>query len=569
MLKKLKFKNVNIGWKYGYALIIVFILFGAMTGVVSILVTNIDNNIDALERRGDRAIATAEMSSLTRSKGIRVLDFAETGDDAYLEEYENKREQFNNLEAELKPEMDTPELKELFEEIIANDKELNTLFTEEMTRASRQNDQVEVQNLSREADSIRSETVDLLQELKTMVDKERASAVEEVKGSAQLTLIVLIAAMIGAIIIGGLIVFFISRMVSRNLNKVVHVNNRVAEGNLAVDAIDYDGNDEIGKLAESTNVMGRNLKLIVEKITEISETVSSQSEELTQSANEVKAGSEQISSTMQELASGSESQANNASDLSSNASTFTKSVQEANANGEHVYESSKEVLNMTGEGQQLMEQSVKQMTTIDHIVQDAVQKVQGLDKQSKEISKLVVVIKDVAEQTNLLALNAAIEAARAGEHGQGFAVVADEVRKLAEQVADSVTDITEIVGKIQKESTNVVDSLQNGYSEVEKGTSQIKTTGETFDKINQAVSKMTTNIQTVTDKLSMMSKTNQEMSSSIEEIASISEEAAAGVEQTSASAEQTSSSMEEMASSSEDLAKLAEELNELIRHFKL
>src|SRR5690606_22846435 len=97
------------------------------------------------------------------------------------------------------------------------------------------------------------------------------------------------------------------------------------------------------------------------------------------------------------------------------------------------------VLQLTADGTNLMKASVNQMNRIDEIVSDAVNKVQGLDQQSSEISNLVSVIKDIADQTNLLSLNAAIEAARAGEHGQGFAVVAHEVRKLAEQVASSVS----------------------------------------------------------------------------------------------------------------------------------
>jgi len=365
------------------------------------------------------------------------------------------------------------------------------------------------------------------------------------------------------------LVFFLLKHMLRGIPHVTNVMEQLALGNLSQEELKSKSKDEIGKLVTSTNQLNQNLRDIVSQINVVSESVSSQSEELTQSANEVKTGSEQVASTMQELAAGSETQANSASDLSSGMNSFADKVQEANENGYRIEANSKVVLNMTKDGSELMKNSIVQMEKVDSIVRDSVNKVHGLDKQSQEISNLVTVIKDVSDQTNLLALNAAIEAARAGEHGKGFAVVADEVRKLAEQVSDSVTNITDIVGNIQKEAGLVSESLQGGYKEVEQGKAQIVSTGETFRKISDAVTEMVDSITTIAENLVEITANAQQMNGAIQEIASVSEESAAGVEQTSASSQQISSIMEEVAGSSVQLAELAGELNELVRHFKL
>ena len=392
---------------------------------------------------------------------------------------------------------------------------------------------------------------------------------ENILSSGKTTLLIVSSVIILVVLLSLFVAFITANSISRPLRVVMNRMELIAGGDLSSKPLETNLRDEIGQLITSTNEMSFSTHSLLDEINGVAETVSTQSEELTQSANEVKAGTAQIAMTMEDIATGTESQANNASSMSSAMESFVVKVMDANENGTYIQQSSNSVLEMTNQGSELMASSTKQMAVIDQIVHDAVVKVEGLDKHTQQISELVSVIQDIAGQTNLLALNAAIEAARAGEQGKGFAVVADEVRKLAEQSSASVLNITDIVDRIQSESSLVRDSLQDGYKEVEEGTSQIEITGETFGKISLAVTEMVNRIRIISDNLTDIAANSQEMSASIEEIAAITEQSAAGVEETSASSEQASSAMEEVANSSKDLATLAEELNGLVQQFKL
>ncbi|MFC4388002.1 methyl-accepting chemotaxis protein [Gracilibacillus marinus] len=470
--------------------------------------------------------------------------------------------------------------KQIEEELLAlgNQEKMNALFTTKHEWESTLTDAItEYESGNQEeALNILLEAKQLTQNIADEIEALANEKTSDVMGIANKSVyigkaIIIFISIISSIIliIGVIIALVTSTSITKPVLAVRNRMNQLADGDMSQPPLETKARDEVAELVMSTNKMSQNNRNLLNRIAEVSETVSSQSEELTQAASEVKAGTEQVATTMEELATGAETQASSASDLSTIMGTFSDKVEQANENGVRIQENSGRVLEMTTVGSQLMHSSTEQMAKIDTIVKDAVDKMQNLDKQSQEISKLVSVIKDVAEQTNLLALNAAIESARAGEHGKGFAVVADEVRKLAEQVALSVNDITGIVSNIQVESSVVADSLKGGYNEVIQGTDQIKTTSETFNDISSAVSEMVSSVKYVSESLSGIASSSREMNEKIEEVASVSEEAAAGVEQTAASAEQASGSMDEVADSSEQLAKLAEELNDLVSKYKV
>lgn len=412
----------------------------------------------------------------------------------------------------------------------------------------------------------------ILEEHKDLAADSAASIIEiEEQITSNSNNLIYIGSVVSLLVIflGLGIAILTSNMIARPINIVMERMNLIAAGDLSSESLEVRTNDEVGQLVASTNTMNKNMRSLIRNIHSVAETVSSQSEELSQSTIEVTAGTEQVSHTMQELAVAAESQANHSTTLSTSMSSYTNEVREANDSGQHIEQSTNDVLSMTNKGAELMNQSTKQMDEIDRIVLDAVSKVEGLDQSSQEISQLVGIIQDIAEQTNLLALNAAIEAARAGEEGQGFAVVAEEVRKLAEQVSVSVTDITQIVENIHEESKLVTESLHAGYKEVENGSKQIGLTGQTFNEISQIIIEMTDNAQDISGRLTAIVKSSEQMNNSIEEVAAISEEAAAGIQEVSASSEQTSSTMTEVATSSNELSILAEDLNQLVSEFKI
>ena len=87
------------------------------------------------------------------------------------------------------------------------------------------------------------------------------------------------------------------------------------------------------------------------------------------------------------------------------------------------------------------------------------EKVEGLDRFTKELQDMAHDVAKIAQQSTLLSLNAAIEAARAGELGRGFAVVAKEFRMLSNQSGDTGRHIAEKVKVISaaiSESSTVV-----------------------------------------------------------------------------------------------------------------
>lgn len=559
----MKFNSIKQRMLFGFSTIILLVI---LLGVFIVIDTNSNNKVaeDIVNRELPLTMLETNYATNIANRVAAARAYVLFGGD-YKNDFYELTNEGRKFEEMIRNIYATEEFDKLVERtVVWREYVVNNVFTE----FDKGNQEVAIKRMA-DIDKVAS---DIISEFQIMADERKDSILSKteqiiVNGENSLTISIIITALV--ILISLIIAFITSNKISKPINIVMERMKTIANGDLSASELKTKSSDEIGQLVTATNAMNDNMRKLMYEVFEVSQTVNTKSDELSNAANEVKEGSRQVTSTMQELAIALEKEANFVNDVSAAMNNFTMKIQEANESGENIRTATNGILTLTSKGNELMESSLQQMILIDRIVQNAVQKVDGLDAHTQEITSLVSVIQNIADQTNLLALNAAIEAARAGEHGKGFAVVADEVRKLAEESSASVSKITDIVTKIQNESSAVSSSLQNGYKDVEEGTKQITATNEMFNEISGAVENMINNIRVVTDNLTGIFDMSQQINSSIQEIAAITQETSAGIEQTTASTEQTNATMEEVALSSNNLAKLAENLTQHVQQFKL
>jgi methyl-accepting chemotaxis protein len=363
-------------------------------------------------------------------------------------------------------------------------------------------------------------------------------------GAVGLVLLVLMAALS----------WFIARDIISALDRQKDRMQEIASGKLDRPVEETGRGDEIGRMAETLEVLrqtamtARNLEAEQDAAKERSEhekrdALIALADRFDASVGQLvglmASGSHELETTAKSMTSTAEHANHRASAVGSAAGEASSRVQTAAAAAEELSSSIGEISRQVVQSANITARAVENARRTDTIVR-------ALADGAKQIEHVAELISSIAGQTNLLALNATIEAARAGEAGRGFAVVASEVKSLASQTADATKEIGIRIAQIQSATKEAVEAIEGITSTIEEVSMIASTIGSAIDQQGAATSEIARNVT---------------------ETAKATKEVTANIDGVSTAANETGNAAGRVLSAASNLSKQAEQLTREVGTF--
>ena len=340
-------------------------------------------------------------------------------------------------------------------------------------------------------------------DINRLLGSARAEQGEKTTAAVQQTQRTVIAAAIGALVLGTVLAWLIGASVSGPIRRMTDRMQSLAAGQLDEAIPGGEFRDEIGKMAGSVQVF-KDSMIEAERLR--SQQVETEQREAQQRKadmvrmadnfeNAVSAIIETVSSASIKLEASATTLTSTAVRSQELATTVAAASEEASTNVQSVASATEELTSSVQEISRQVQESARMANEAVDQTRLTNDRVGELSKAAARIGDVVELISSIAGQTNLLALNATIEAARAGEAGRGFAVVASEVKALAEQTAKATGEIGQQISGIQAATQDSVGAIKAISGTIERLSEISATIASAVEQQGAATQEISRNVQ--------------------------------------------------------------------------
>ncbi|AIQ57395.1 methyl-accepting chemotaxis protein [Paenibacillus borealis] len=371
-----------------------------------------------------------------------------------------------------------------------------------------------------------------------------------------ITLLVVLAAAVIALVIGYVLV----RLIGRPLGKLARLMEEGEQGNLQV-RTNFKGRDEIGRLGHSFNRMMEQISRLAGQSSSSAAAVLATSEQLVLASGATSTHAREVAAATGEIAGGAASLAAEAESSNLKVELMGDKTNEVAGTNAVMADSAGKVMVVSDQGAELMKKLVDQS-------ESALKMMNLIQENSAMLRDSTVLIRSILspmiamnKQTNILALNASIEAVRAGAAGRGFIVIADEIRGLANQSSQSIASVSRITEEISSHIENTVKVVSEAAPLFSGQITSVRETSLIFESVRAEMEVFSGYLSQSSAAVKELTGYQQQLGQSMASVISV-------VQQTSASTEEVASMSSQQFIVSEELVALSGKLEALAENLK-
>ena len=381
----------------------------------------------------------------------------------------------------------------------------------------------------------------------------------------QTVLMVVIGVLFVFIMIAGARKIIISQIirVSRQMHEIAQ-----GDGDLTV-SLKATTNDEISDLIMDFNVFVAKMREVINAMSDLASNLSASSEEMSaatgsfaDNAQSQAAAVEEVNATTEQLHAGIEQVSENTNHQTESMNGLVTRVKELSQAIDNTQQRVNETLNLATSMSENASEGGDALTSMTGSME-------RISESSNRMNETIRIINDISDQINLLSLNAAIESARAGDAGRGFAVVADEISKLAEQTAQSIKEIDDLIRLNYSEIQNGMNDVSTTNDKIGTIISDVAAVKEMMAKVSEDVMVQIYANDAINEIVKTVNQKTDEIRNASQEHRQATKEIVEASERINERTQSIATGSEELDSTAQQISDMAIALSEKIAHFKI